>query len=129
MKKKSPFKGKFINKKRLLLVLVIIVLVAVMVFSNPDVKEFLFGNETVKISFQSGINYEAFAYGKEMLLVSNEGIRAVNESGEDEWNVVYAITSPVTVIKDDYIMVADMHGTTVNVSKCKNLPYSVAFNS
>ncbi len=116
MKIKEVFKNK-INKKRLLIVLVIFVLIAVMIFSNPEVQDFLFGQETAKISFQSGVEYEPFRCGEEILLVSNEGIRAVDDRGKDSWTVVHQMTSPMTVVNGSYIMVASSNGTSVNVYK------------
>ncbi len=122
MKIKEVFKNK-INKKRLLIVLAVFAVISVMIFSNPEVQEFLFGQENAKLSFQSGVEYEPFRYGEDMLLVSNEGIRAIDDSGKDSWTVVHQMTAPMTVVKGNYIMVASMNGTGVNVYK-KNKPVS-----
>ena len=115
MKVKEIFSKKIINKKRSLIVLAVLVLVVVMIVSNPEVQEYLFGDQPVKISFQSGVEYQAFPYGNEMLLVSNEGIRSIDESGEDAWSVVHSMAMPMAVVNGDYIMVAETNGTAVNV--------------
>lgn len=118
MKNKEPFSLKnIINKKRVIAVLVVLVLVAVMIFSNPEVHRFMFGGESVKISLQSDMDCSAVAYGKEMLLVSKDGVRAVDKNGKDTWTVVHNVTTPMVQVKNDYYMVADVNGTSVNVYK------------
>ena len=118
MEKKKGFSLKsIVNKKRVIAVLLVFVLIAVMVFSNPEVQKFLFGQDSVKISFQSGSEYKAVAYGNEMLLVSHDGIRAVDKNGKDTWSVVHTVTTPMTAVKNGYLMIADINGTTVNVYK------------
>ena len=125
MKIKNIFRNKVINKKRMVAVLFLLVLVAVMVFLNPDMRNYLFGGGEVKISFQSGIEYEVMTYGDDMLLVNNEGIRAVDDRGENAWTVVFSMTSPMTVVKNEYIMVADVNGTMVNVYEGEKLLFKV----
>ena len=113
--KKTAEKKGFFSKKRIVAVVILIALVAVMIFSNPEVQKFLLDPEDVKISFQAGTSYEPVVYGKEMLLVSNDGIRAIDKNGREAWSIVAPVTSPMVIVKDKNIMVADINGTAVNV--------------
>ena len=116
---------KIINKKRLIVAFVIIVLIAVAIVSNPDMQSLLLGKSSVKVSFQSGVEHYALPYENKMLLVSAEGIRAVDENGQNVWNVVYAMTSPKVLVKDEFIMAADVNGTQINVYEKDKLLWNV----
>ena len=105
----------FLNKKRVVAVIILFVVIAVMVFSNPEVQKFILRPDTVKLNLQTGINYSLQVAGKEMLLVSSDGIRAVDDDGRENWSIVAPTTAPVVMTKNDYIMLADINGTTVNV--------------
>ncbi len=115
MKEKSVKEKKHFSKKRIIAVLIVLVLIAVMVFSNPEVHKFLTEPDDVKLSFQSGMSYQPLPFGKEMLLVGNDGIRAVDKNGRESWSIVSPVTSPMVNIKDTLIMLADLNGTSVNV--------------
>lgn len=113
--KKTAEKEVFFSKKRIAAVVIVLVLAAVMIFSNPEVQKFLLDPEDVKISFQAGTSYEPVVYGKEMLLVSNDGIRAIDNDGRESWSIVAPVTSPMVIVKNKSIMLADINGTGVNV--------------
>ncbi|MBQ7097002.1 MAG: hypothetical protein IJN96_02915 [Clostridia bacterium] len=116
---------KIVSKKRLIGALIIIVLIAVAIVSNPDMQSLLMGRDSIKVSFQSGVEHTAMPYANKMLLVSAEGIRAVDEKGQNAWNVVYAMTSPQVLVKDEFIMVADVNGTQINVYEKDKLLWNV----
>ncbi len=116
---------KMINKKRLIVALVIIVLVAVAIVSNPDMQSLLLGKKSIKVLFQSGVEHNALPYENKMLLVSTEGIRAVDEDGKNAWTVVYTMTSPQVLVEDEFIMVADVNGTQINVYEKDKLLWNV----
>lgn len=105
----------FLNKRRVVAVIILFAVIAVMVFSNPEVQKFILRPDTVKLNLQTGINYSLQVAGKEMLLVSSDGIRAVDDDGRENWSIVAPTTAPVVITKNDYIMLADINGTTVNV--------------
>ncbi len=107
----------FLNKKRIVAVVIAFALIAVMIVSNPEMQKFILQPETVKLNLQTGINYSLQVAGKEMLLVSSDGIRAVDDNGRENWSIVAPTTSPVVTTKNDYIMLADINGNTVNVYK------------
>lgn len=115
MKEKNVAAKKAFSKKRIIAVLIVLALVAVMIFSNPEVQKFLLEPSDIKLSFQTGASYDALAYGKGMLIVSGDGIRAVDSRGRESWSVVSSVTSPLVLTKGDYIMLADHRGTSVNV--------------
>ncbi len=112
---------KAFNTKRIILVLIVLVLVVVMVISNPDVKEFFTKTESVKLNFQTGVEYDMVNYGKEMLLVNNEGIYAIDKMGRESWSVVSAATSPYAETSGKYIMLADMNGKTIKTFQKEKL--------
>lgn len=112
---KKEKKNSLFNKKRVLIVLAVFLLVAVMVFSNPEVRQFFLETKDLSISFQAGTGYDAFVYGKEMLLVNKDGIRAIDRKGRESWSVVMPNTAPVLDKADKYIMLADLNGTSINV--------------
>ncbi len=115
MKDKEVAAKKAFSKKRIIAVLIVFALIAVMIFSNPEVQKFLMEPSDIKLSFQSGINYTARAYGKGMLLIGNDGIRAIDSRGRENWSIVSPVTSPMVITKNEYVMLADYRGTSVNV--------------
>lgn len=101
---------KAFNKKRILVAVLIVVAVLIMVASNPDIKDFFSKSEAIKLNFQTGVEYDMVAYGKEMLLVNNEGVYAIDKSGREAWSAVSAATSPYAQVSGRYIMIADING-------------------
>lgn len=122
---KKMFGKKIFSKKRIFAVLILIALVAVMVFSNPEVHKFLTENEEVLLDFQTGNSYEPVMFGKEMLLVSNDGIKAIDKSGRESWSVVAATSSPMVDVENDFIMLADSGGNAINVYKNDKTIYQI----
>lgn len=104
---------KAFNKKKILAVLVLLILVVAMIASNPEVWKFFSQNESLKLSFQTGVEYDMVTCDKEMLLVNNEGIYAIDKLGREAWSVVSSATSPHVMVSGKYIMLADMNGKTV----------------
>ncbi len=107
--KKETFKNVF-NKKRIVAVLILLVLTLVMMFSNPEFQKFLSRPDSVSVSFQPGMNYYAVNYGKEMLIVGKEGVRSIDSRGREVFSLVNNITEPGVMVKNDFIMLADMGG-------------------
>lgn len=103
------------NKKRVTVVLAVLAAVAAAILSSSSIKDFFLKSEISQIKLQTGIEYSLVSYGKEILLVSNEGICALDRAGREIWNTVYASTSPAVCVKDRYIMLADLNGKCVNV--------------
>lgn len=104
---------KAFSKKRIAAVMVVLAAVVAMILSNPDVKNFFLNAESVRLNFETGMDYDMVTYGKNMLLVNNEGIFAVDMSGREVWSVVSATTSPMVCVKNDYILLCDMNGKTI----------------
>ncbi len=115
MNEKGVTVKRAFSKKRIIAVLIAFVLIGVMVFSNPEVQKFLLEPSDIKLSVQSGKNYDARTYGKGMLLIGNDGIRAIDSRGRESWSIVSPVTSPMVITKNEYIMLADHKGTSVNV--------------
>lgn len=112
---------KAFSKKKLAAVLFLLAVIFVMVLSNPEITEFFSDSEAAELNFRVGVGYQMLPYGKDMLLVNNEGITAFDKSGREVWNVVAATNSPTAQVKDDYIMLAEMNGKTVKTFKKENI--------
>ncbi len=108
---------KAFNKKRLIAAAVVLVLIVVMIISNPEVWEFFSSAESVKIDFQTGVEYDIAAYGDEVLVANNEGIFAVDKLGREAWSIVATVTSPQLLVKGRYLMLADINGKVLRTYK------------
>ena len=104
-------------KKKAAILLAVLVLIAVMIVSNPDIKDFFSANDAIKLTFQTGVEYDMVSYGKDMLLVNNESIYAVDKSGREAWSIVAQTATPYTQVAGDYIMLADINGKSVKTFK------------
>lgn len=109
------------NKKRILAILLVVFAVLVMVISNPEIKDFFSKPSTLKLNFQTGVEYDIVEHGKEVLLVNNEGIFAIDKSGREAWSIVSAATSPFVQKSGKYIMLADINGKEVKTFKKENI--------
>ncbi len=106
---KVDFK-KALNKKRIVAILIIIAAALVMFFSNPEISDFVLKQDSVNLSFETGIEYDVTPYKNEMLMLNNEGIYAVDKSGREIWTMVAAATSPYAMVKGEKILLADLNG-------------------
>ena len=113
---KVNFKNAF-SKKKVAIILAIFVLIAVMIISNPDIKDFFSAKDAIKLTFQTGVEYDMVSYGKDMLLVNNESIFAVDKSGREAWSIVAPTATPYTQVSGDYIMLADINSKTLKTFK------------
>ncbi len=98
------------NKKRILAVIAIFTIIVVMIVSNPEVGEFFSSTETVRLKFQTGVEYDMMAYDNEILLVNNEGVFAIDKKGRESWSAVAATASPQIWANGRYFMLADING-------------------
>ncbi len=105
------------NKKRILASILILVVILIMVISNPEIKDFFSKTGALRLNFQTGVEYDIVDYGKEVLLVNNEGIFAIDKSGREAWTIVSSATSPFVRISGKYIMLADINGKEVKTFK------------
>ncbi len=108
---------KAFSKKRIAALVIILVAVFIMLVSNPEINNFLSENNSVKLNFQTGVEYDMSTYGKVMLLVNNEGIYAVDERGREAWSSVAPTTSPYVSVNGNYIMLADINGKSLKTYK------------
>ena len=46
------------NKKRIFIAVLVLVILAVMVISNPEIRDFFSHSDAVKLNFQTGIEYD-----------------------------------------------------------------------
>lgn len=109
------------NKKRMIATAAVIVIAVAALVTSPEIKEFFSHSDAVKLTFQTGVEYDMVNYGKDMLLVNNEGIFSIDKSGREAWSAVSAATSPSILVKGKYIMLADINGKTVKTFKKEKL--------
>ena len=105
------------NKKRLIIATIVFVVIIGIVITNVTLKSFLLDTKVLQLKFQSGIEYEAVNFGKDVLIINNEGIMAMNRAGNELWEIVCPATSPTVSVKDKKIMIADMNGKDINIYK------------
>lgn len=117
---------KAFNKKKVAVIILLIAAVAVMIASNPEIKEFFSKTDAVRLNFQTGVEYDMLAYGKEMLLVNNEGICSIDKSGREVWSAVSTTTSPYVQTEGKYILLADINGKEINIFKKEKLVSQIA---
>ncbi len=117
---KVSIKNAF-SKKRIIALAIILLVVVIMVFSNPDIWTFFSENDSIKLSFQTGVEYDMVTYGNDMLIVNNEGIYAVDKSGRETWSAVASTTSPYIMVEDEYIMLSDINGKTIRTFQKEKL--------
>lgn len=99
-----------INKKRLVAVIAALAAVVAAVFASAAIRGFFLDDEIKDIKFKTGIGYSTESYGSEILLVNNEGVRAMSRAGKEEWSIAFASTSPSVRVRNKYIMLADVNG-------------------
>ncbi len=112
---------KAFNKKRIIAVAIVFVMIVIAVATNPEVGEFFSSADTLKLTFQTGVEYDIAACGDEMLIANNEGVFAIDKSGREAWSVIAATTSPQLLVEDRYFMLADINGKTVRTYKKEKL--------
>ncbi len=115
MSENSVAAKKHFSKRRIIAVIVVFVIIAAMIFSNPEVHNYLSGRDNTKLSFQKGINYDAVPYNKGVLLIGGDSVSLIDSRGRESWSIVSSFTSPMVLTKNKYIMLADQKGTTVSV--------------
>lgn len=108
---------KLVNRKRVIIAAILLVAVAAAVITNVALKSYLLESNVSQLKFQNGVEYDTVAFGKEVLVVNNEGILALSRAGREMWHIVCAATSPTVDINEKYIMLADMNGKDVNLFK------------
>lgn len=105
------------NKKRVVYILIFLAVFCAAFFSNPSVYRYFTDSHVSKLRFGTGNARSAVTYGRDVLLVNNEGISAVDRSGREVWSVSCAATTPVVEVKNKYIMHADLNGKNINLYK------------
>lgn len=65
---------------------------------------------TIDMGLQAGGNYEIHTFQKNILLCNNQGIKAMNQKGDDLWSVPVALSAPLIETRGDYVLAADLGG-------------------
>lgn len=104
-----------VNKKRLLIIAAVIIALAAVLFRLLPEAGFPQGETAVHIDFESDVSYQVFAYQKNILLVSGEGIRAYNTSGQEAWRAQEGNTTPFIDIAGKYLLVGETAGKSFSL--------------
>lgn len=112
---------KYLNKKRLIVALLMLAAVVAAVASNVSIGEFFGSEQSVSLKFQTGIEYKTAQYGKNILLVNNEGIKCMNKNGREVFEIANASTMPKVQAIGTYIMLADINGKAVSLYRNEKL--------
>lgn len=68
------------------------------------------------LEFDTGGEYRMYAYGSDILLLNNNGIKMVDNKGNDKWSQTYTLTNPMIDISGEYLLLADLDGNnTLNL--------------
>lgn len=67
------------------------------------------------VDIEPGVSYQTAAYGKDVLFISGEGVRAYNTSGQEIWKIQSANTNPFIDISEKYLLLGELSGKTFSV--------------
>ena len=62
------------------------------------------------IEFDTGGDYEQHAFGENILLLNNSGIKMINNRGRYKWEIPMTLTNPAVDIDGKYALLADLDG-------------------
>jgi len=83
-------------------------------FLRVVVKEEIVQKSSI-IEIDTSLNYDVGIYKGNVVLCNNDGIKAVNQKGEEEWSIALSLSKPIMKINDKYVLVADKGGREVNI--------------
>ncbi len=63
------------------------------------------------IEFDTGGQYIHYAFGNDILLLNNNGIKLVNNKGSEKWSRQMTLTNPSVSISGKYMLLADLDGS------------------
>lgn len=63
------------------------------------------------IEFDTGGQYTHYAFGNDILLLNNNGIKLVNNKGSEKWSQQMTLTNPSVSISGKYLLLADLDGS------------------
>lgn len=105
---------KFHKRRLFIIAAVCVIAVAVLLrlwFSGG----FSVGSVTVHVDIEPGTSYQTLAYDNNILLVSGEGVRAYNTSGQEVWKIQTANTAPFIDTEGKYLFIGETGGKSFAV--------------
>ncbi len=111
MKKKKKRLFENVNKRKLLISLTAFVIIGIFVYNIPGIYDFFMYSDFQTVDNLVGGDYMMERYGSDMLCYNNKEISRVTAKGEVKWNIPVSTTSPKVIVKEDYILLADLSGS------------------
>ncbi len=99
-----------VNKRRLLFSLTAIIILFIFIYNIPGIYDFFMYSDYQEVEGLVGGSYMMERYYDDMLCYNNKEISRVSAKGEVKWNIPVSTTSPKLIVKDDYILLADLGG-------------------
>ncbi len=108
--------GKFrilkkVNKRRLVISLTILIILGIFIYNIPGIYEFFVYSDFQAVDDLVGGDYMMERYDDDMLCYNNKEIALVTAKGDVKWKKSVSTTAPKAIVKDDYILIADLSGT------------------
>lgn len=109
--KKMSYKGRIfkLNAARLTLAVVVLAVAFALIF-NLVVMPRLNPNRNFDLDLDAGSGYTQTSLGSNILLLNNNGMKAVDKEGETKWEYETTLTAPVVDVEDGKILLADLDG-------------------
>lgn len=101
-----------INKKRLVISLTVLIILGLFIYNIPSIYDFFMYSDFQTVSGLVGGDFQMERYGGDMLCYNNKEMTLISAKGEAEWSVALSMTSPRILVRDDYILIADLGGKT-----------------
>lgn len=101
---------KKLNKKRLIISATVLIILGILIYNIPAIYEFFVYSDYQTVEGLIGGDYMMERYGSDMLCYNNKEMSRVSSSGDVEWTVAVSTTSPKAIVKNDYILLADLSG-------------------
>lgn len=101
-----------INRRRLLFALTVLAILIILITNISGIYDFFVYSDFETVEGIVGSEYKLAGYGDGIIAYNNRNMNFINKHGEVEWSVNVSATSPMAYIKEDYILLADLGGTT-----------------
>lgn len=106
------------RKKRFFTILIIAIIVAAAVAGMVIFRHVYTFRHYQTVSSQERTDTDAarfIYYGSDLVRYSDDGVSCINQDSETVWSQTYEMQSPVAVIKDGYLAIADEDGKQIYV--------------
>ncbi len=99
-----------VNKRRLLFALTAIIILGIFIYNIPSIYDFFMYSDFQEVTGLVGGDYTMERYYDDMLCYNNKEMSRVTAKGTVKWNIPVSTTSPKVIVREDYILIADLGG-------------------